>query len=332
MTKATMPSVGVVVANYNNEAYVAQAIESVARQTVRDMRVVVVDDASTDDSDMVIRQTLHNLDDRRFQYVRMRGNRGQAGAIRCGLASLDTPLVCFLDSDDLFYEDFVARHVAVHLNADFPVALTYCDSHFIDAKGRMLAGTAWWFNYDAGKEATRQIEEVLIPEVDGETGEVTFQRTGSTTLHSNWSPSSASNSMASMMLRRSFVDLVLVPNDEELRLYVDFYLSTFAALLTGTVSLHDALYAYRMHGANNHSDGTVLGGQYSSSSKRWEPIRNAIWRLIFRVLESEADALRRAFGEYRHEQALSQLRLALRAVAGERGVRGRKLQEFFWGL
>ena len=50
------PPVGIVVANHNNGAFVEKAIESVACQTVGDLRVVVVDDASTDSSDDAIRR------------------------------------------------------------------------------------------------------------------------------------------------------------------------------------------------------------------------------------------------------------------------------------
>ena len=142
------PPVGVVIANHNNCAFVDRAIESVARQSVRDLQVVVVDDASTDSSDEVIRRSLARLDDTRFRYVKLATNLGQAGTLRRGMAELDTPFVCFLDSDDLWYDDFVARHLAVHMNADFPVALTYCDSHVIDADDRLLTGTAWWFDSD----------------------------------------------------------------------------------------------------------------------------------------------------------------------------------------
>src|SRR5205807_135482 len=113
------PPVGVVVANHDNCAFVETAIESAARQTVRDIRVVVVDDASTDASDEAIRRCLARLDDRRFRYVKLERNVGQGGAMRRGMAELDTPFICFLDSDDVWYEDFVARHLAVHLNADF---------------------------------------------------------------------------------------------------------------------------------------------------------------------------------------------------------------------
>ncbi len=60
---AKLPRVGVVIANHNNEAYVAEAIVSAARQTVRNIEVVVVDDASTDCSDKAIRETLAKTGD-----------------------------------------------------------------------------------------------------------------------------------------------------------------------------------------------------------------------------------------------------------------------------
>jgi len=107
------------------------------------------------------------------------------------------------------------------------------------------------------------------------------------------------------MFRRSFVDLVLVPPNEDLRLYVDFYLSTFAGLLTGVIAIHEALYAYRMHGGNKHSNATVLGGRYNSSTQPWETVRANTLRLIRGVLEGKAEAFRAAFGEGRHDEAMA---------------------------
>ena len=219
------PTVGVVIANHNNCDFIAKAIQSVARQTVRNIRAVVVDDASTDRSDEAIRACLSQLDDGRFRYIKLESNVGQGGAIRRGLAELDTPFVCFLDSDDLWYADFIARHVAAHMNADFPVALTYCDSHIIDADDRMLAGTAWWFDAIPTETSPRKIDAALVPTIDPQTGALAWPTNGEITFHPHWTPDGATNSTASMMFRRSFVDLVLVPPNEDLRLYVDFYLS-----------------------------------------------------------------------------------------------------------
>ena len=305
------PPVGIVIANYNNASFIGDAIGSAARQTVRDIKVIIVDDASTDQSDRVIRQYLSNLNDTRFRYVRLEANVGQGGAIRRGLAEMNTPLVCFLDSDDVWYEHFVERHVSAHMNADFPVALTFCDSHIIDSPGRLAAGTAWWFDY-IYDPPNRTIDPLHIPSVDPNTGKLTYPSNKTMTLHGRWSIDVATNSMASMMFRRSFVDLVLTPPDEDLRLFVDFYLSTFAWLLTGAIAIHEVLYAYRMHGDNNHSNGTVLGGTYNSSATSWGPKRDSVLRLIDSVFHKNADTLRAAFGDFHYSQAEAALRAALR--------------------
>src|SRR5215475_14227876 len=152
-----VPTVGVVISNHDNGAFVAEAIESVASQTIRDLQVVVIDDASTDDSDAIIRQCLARLNDSRFRYFRNKNNRGQFGAIRRGLAELSTPFVCFFDSDDVWYDSFVERHLSTHLNTDFPVAMTFCDSHVVVSAGRVLAGTAWWFDSKSNEPAERVI-------------------------------------------------------------------------------------------------------------------------------------------------------------------------------
>ena len=299
----TVPAVGVVITNFNNGSFVASAIESAASQTIRDIRVAVVDDASTDGSDEVIRDALARLNDPRFHYVRLETNVGQAGAIRRGLADLDAPFVCFLDSDDYWYPDFVAQHLAAHLNADFPVALSFCDSHIVDASGRMLAATAWWFDHNDRKPAHRLLDPARIPDIQGPSGEVTYSGKRPMILRTGWSPDSATNTTASMMLRRNFVDLVLVPADRFLPLYADYYLSTFAALLTGVIAIHDALYAYRMHGLNLHSNGEVFGGPYNSSTTDWDAIRIGVLERVRTTLRDEGPSIRRVFGDYQCDLA-----------------------------
>jgi len=313
------PPVGVVIANYNNGPFVGRAIESVARQSWRRLHAIIVDDGSTDNSDEEIRNCLERLGDSRFDYVRLDANVGQTGAIKRGLAQLDTPFVGFLDSDDMWYENFIERHLCVHMNADFPVALTYCDSHIVDAADHLLAGTAWWFEH--GSTANKAFESAVVPTVDATTGEFSFLRNGRLTFHPRWTSLSATNSMASMMFRRSFVDLVLVVPDSDLRLYLDYYLSTFAGLLTGSIAIHDALYAYRMHGANKHSNASVMGGTYNSSTKDWGPISNHILQLVQRVLDEEATSIRAAFGDWRHANSKALVKRALDARSpGSRGA------------
>ena len=44
------PKVSIILANYNEEKYIAEAIESVINQTYRNWELIIVDDASTDRS------------------------------------------------------------------------------------------------------------------------------------------------------------------------------------------------------------------------------------------------------------------------------------------
>lgn len=326
------PPVGVVVANHNNGAYVEQAIQSVAEQSVRDITVVVVDDASTDGSDEAIRRCLARLDDQRFRYVKLDGNVGQGGAMRRGMAHLHTPFIAFLDSDDVWYADFLARHIEVHLNGDFPVGVTYCDSHIIDAAGTLLAGTAWFFDSTELHDKTpRSIDPNLVPKFDSASGSLTYAPRRGLTFRPHWSPAQSTNSMASMMFRRSFIDLVMVPPDEVLRLYVDFYLATFACLLTGSIAIHEPLYAYRMHGANKHSNAAVPGGAYNSSLRKWGIIRDEMLALIQSALRARRDAIDLTFGEERRADAEAAVAAALNAPNVPNGGNGsaRPLQSAF---
>jgi glycosyltransferase involved in cell wall biosynthesis len=333
MSSVSAPEVGIVIANHNNRAYVGAALDSVAKQKTKNIRVVVVDDASDDGSDDVIKKSLCSLNDDRFRYLALAQRLGQAGAIRSGLDLLSSPFISVLDSDDVWYENFVHDHLAAHLNSDFPVALTYCDSHVIDGQGQLLAGTAWWFDYDSTQPSPRAIDRARVPKIGSDSGAVEYDEQYPLIFHSGWTPNWSSNSTASMMLRRSFVDLVLDPVQSDLPLYVDFFFSTLAALLTGTIAIPKALYAYRMHRKNKHSDGLVYGGAYNSSRKPWEPIRDEVYRQVLSVLDRKADSLRSAFGAHRHQIALSQMRSAVRAGSVDRSSRSRlRLQQFLLNL
>jgi glycosyltransferase involved in cell wall biosynthesis len=328
MAPLVLPSVGIVIVNHNAQAFVAEAIASAARQTFGRFEAVVVDDASTDESDRVIRETLDRMKDPRFQYVPLKANVGQTGAARQGLAKLKTPFVCFLDSDDVWYEDFLERHLAVHLNCDFPVSLTYCNAHFIDGSGQLVAGSAWWFGRGFKNEVSRPIETAALPKIDAAAGQAEYKPRQRLTLYEDWSPEWSSNSTTSMMFRRSVVDLVLSVPDDDLRLYLDFYLSTFSVMMSSAIAIDDALYAYRMHGANSHSNATYLGGTGPTSRKAWEPIRDRVMSLIHRELRNRRDVLIEAVGEWRYRSALQHVEgaMTVRTAPGQGSAFSRLLR------
>ncbi|MER6943506.1 CDP-glycerol glycerophosphotransferase family protein [Nonomuraea sp. NPDC000554] len=89
----------VVVITYNDAARLPRAVRSVLDQTLRDLDVVIVDDASTDGTDQVAAELVR--DDPRVRYLRRQCNSGGCGAPRNdGLDTVSSPYVMFLDSDD----------------------------------------------------------------------------------------------------------------------------------------------------------------------------------------------------------------------------------------
>ncbi|MFB9722434.1 bifunctional glycosyltransferase/CDP-glycerol:glycerophosphate glycerophosphotransferase [Planobispora longispora] len=93
------PDCSVIVIAYNDAARLPRAVRSVLDQSLRNLEVIVVDDASTDGTEEVVRGL--QLADPRVRYVRRPRNSGGCGAPRNdGVAAARAPYVMFLDSDD----------------------------------------------------------------------------------------------------------------------------------------------------------------------------------------------------------------------------------------
>lgn len=105
------PQVTILVAVWNTADYLPQCLDSLLRQTLRDVQVVCVDDASTDSSLDVLRRYAA-LDDR-IEVIALPHNQGQAHARNVGLQRAKGDYVCFLDSDDWMTDDCLERAVEV---------------------------------------------------------------------------------------------------------------------------------------------------------------------------------------------------------------------------
>lgn len=89
-----MPTVSVIIASHNRSALLPRAIES-ALASSKNVEVVVVDDASTDETASVCR----NISD--IRYFRLERNQKEAGARNIGLLNSSGDYITFLDDDDV---------------------------------------------------------------------------------------------------------------------------------------------------------------------------------------------------------------------------------------
>ena len=104
-----MAKVTVLMPTYNVAPYVKEAIGSVLRQTYRDFELLVVDDASTDDTLAVVR----SIDDTRIRIAAFDNNVGLAENLNRGLALIDTEYVARMDGDDIAEPFWLEKEVAV---------------------------------------------------------------------------------------------------------------------------------------------------------------------------------------------------------------------------
>jgi len=105
------PSVGVVVPVHDGEAYLGEALQSLADQDLAADQVVVVDDASRDRSVDVARSFQDRLP---LEIVRLDAQRGVSAARNAGVARLRTQLVGFLDADDVWMPTHLERVVEAY--------------------------------------------------------------------------------------------------------------------------------------------------------------------------------------------------------------------------
>lgn len=104
-------AVTIIVPGYDVAEYAEEALDSLRAQTRGDWAAILVDDASTDETARIFADAA--AADPRFRLVRHAGRRGLGAARNTGLDLVETPLVGFLDADDLYTPTALERLVGI---------------------------------------------------------------------------------------------------------------------------------------------------------------------------------------------------------------------------
>jgi GT2 family glycosyltransferase/glycosyltransferase involved in cell wall biosynthesis len=108
--RSETPTVSVIMANYNGAEHLNDAIGSVQRQSLRDLEIIVSDDASSDDSVRIVTRLMAK--DPRIRLIRSERNDGPATARNRALAVAKGEWIAVMDSDDLMHPERLAKLVA----------------------------------------------------------------------------------------------------------------------------------------------------------------------------------------------------------------------------
>ena len=93
------PDIAIIMANYNGARFIADAIKSIIHQTLTSWELIIVDDASSDDSVAIAEQAA--ADDPRIKIVTQTVNCGPAAARNRALELVTARWIAIVDSDDL---------------------------------------------------------------------------------------------------------------------------------------------------------------------------------------------------------------------------------------
>ncbi len=205
---ATDPRVTVLMAVHNESAFVADAIESILAQTFSDFELLVVDDASTDETPAI----LDRFDDGRLRILRNTTNIGLTASLNVGLqVARGRDYIARLDGDDMAKPDRLADQVTF-LDRNRDVGIVGSSRLVVDEAGALL--------YEAvALETDCDIRWRML--------------LGNALAH------------PTVMMRRAVLDAHQLRYDESFRTAQDYELWTRLLTVTQAANLREPLVTYR---------------------------------------------------------------------------------------
>lgn len=131
----SMPTISIGLPVYNGERYLREAIDSVLKQTFRDIELIISDNASTDGTEAICREYANR--DQRVRYVRNNVNEGAAGNFRRTFELASGKYFKWVAVDDITAPDFLEKCKRV-LDERSHVVVCTSKVSIIDENGAVL--------------------------------------------------------------------------------------------------------------------------------------------------------------------------------------------------
>ena len=122
-----MNTVSVIIPAYNCAPYIQEAVESVLNQTYQNFELLIVDDGSADDTRRILKEFEKKYPDRVRNFYQ--SNQGASAARNKALKESRGEYIAFLDADDVWYPQKLAKQIQVLENTES--GFVYCDNYFV---------------------------------------------------------------------------------------------------------------------------------------------------------------------------------------------------------
>jgi hypothetical protein len=126
----SQPLVSVLVPSYNGARFLREALDSLLAQTYRNVEIILLDDASADETPEIVREY-----EGRITYVRQPANLGIYDNVNVGIERAKGELIATYHADDIYLPTIVEAQVAF-LQAHPEVGAVFAADLFVDAEGR----------------------------------------------------------------------------------------------------------------------------------------------------------------------------------------------------
>lgn len=148
--------VTIVLPVYNVGKYLKKCLDSVLKQSYRNLEIILVDDGSTDDSPKICDEYAQK--DSRIKVIH-KNNEGVSTARNVGIKAAKGKFVCFADSDDILQEDYV--EYLLHMAVDNQVDVAVTTDFFTTFGGKQVEQDS--IETVSGEEAAAKILYYHIP-------------------------------------------------------------------------------------------------------------------------------------------------------------------------
>lgn len=115
------PEVSIIIPTFNRAHSLPQAVESVLQQDFKEVEVIIIDDASSDDTQKIVR----SYKDPRIKYIRLDKNLGAAAARNAGIFVSKGKYIAFQDSDNVWMEGKLKKQMEMFTQLPDRVGVLY---------------------------------------------------------------------------------------------------------------------------------------------------------------------------------------------------------------